>query len=116
MPPILTTGMSQTESALSGKAADPSARVSGWERAGKRFALALYILYCVEIGMFLLVVPWSEVWERNFLVAYVPLLRLLYLNHFFRGAVSGLGVINLWLGVSEAWHFRWSGSRAASGK
>ena len=116
MSSILTTEMSQTESALSSKASDPSARAPGWEGAGKRFALALYILYCVEIGMFLLVVPWSEVWERNLLVAYVPLLRPLYVNPFFRGAVSGLGVINLWLGVSGAWYFRQSGSRAASGR
>ena len=108
--------MSPTGSILSSKPNDPPARATGWEGAGKRFALVLYILYCVEIGTFLLVVPWSEVWERNLVVAYVPLLRPLYVNHFFRGAVSGLGVINLWLGVSRAWCFRQSGSRGTSGR
>ncbi len=108
--------MSPTESAPSSKPSDPSARATGRRGAGRQFALALYILYCVEIGMFLLVVPWSEVWERNLLVAYVPLLRPLYVDHYFRGAVSGLGVINLWLGVSRAWCLRQSGSRGASGR
>lgn len=108
--------MSPTESALSSKASDPSARATGWGGAGGRFALALYILYCVEIGMFLLVVPWSEVWESNLLMAYSPLMRPLYVNHYVRGAVSGLGVINLWLGVSHAWRFRLSAVRGTTGR
>ncbi len=108
--------MSPTESALSSKPSDLSLRATGGKGAGRQFALALYILYCVEIGMFLLVVPWSEVWERNLLVAYVPLLRPLYVSHFFRGAVSGLGVINLWLGVSHAWSFRLSAVRGTAGR
>ncbi len=108
--------MSPTESALSSKASDSSARATGWEGMGRQFALALYILYCVEIGMFLAVVPWTEIWERNLLLAYFPLLRPLYVNHYVRGAVSGLGVLNLWLGVSQAWHFRLSAVRRTTGR
>ncbi len=108
--------MSPTESALSSKPSDLSLRATGREGAGRQFALVLYILYCVEIGMFLLVVPWSEVWESNLLMAYFPLLRPLYVNHYVRGAVSGLGVINLWLGVSHAWSFRLSAVRGAAGR
>ncbi len=108
--------MSPTESALSSKPSDPSDRATGRRGAGSQFALALYILYCVEIGMFLLVVPWSEVWESNLLMAYFPLLRPLYVNHYVRGAVSGLGVINLWLGVSHAWRFRMSAVRGTTGR
>ena len=45
--------------------------------------------------------PWSSFWELNYfgrlLPALVPVLR----NDFVRGAVSGLGVINLIAGFFE---------------
>ncbi|MBI3894708.1 MAG: hypothetical protein HY313_02135 [Acidobacteria bacterium] len=65
-----------------------------------------YILLCVEIGTFLLVVPWSSAWEGNLWFSYLPSGRFLYLNPYLRGAISGLGLINFWLGASQAWNFR----------
>lgn len=72
----------------------------------KRILLTVFILFCIELGLFLLVLPWSELWERNFLLARFPNIRTLLLNSYLRGAVSGLGLINLWVGLSDAWHFR----------
>jgi hypothetical protein len=66
-----------------------------------RFLTAAFILFCFEIGLFLIFVPWSVLWEDNFLLAYAPGLRGVVLNNFFRGAVSGLGVIDLLIGISE---------------
>ncbi len=66
----------------------------------------VYVLYCFEIGIFLLVLPWLRLWEKNFLLSYYPYLRLIVLDNFFRGAVSGLGAANLILGVWELAHFR----------
>ena len=74
--------------------------------ARMRWALVLTILLCVEIGMFLLLVPWSPLWEINWLLEYYPALRPFYLNAYVRGAVSGLGLLNLWLGLWQAWNFR----------
>ena len=67
-------------------------------------AVAL-ILFCFEIGLFLIFVPWSQLWEHNVLLAYSLPLRGLLLNNFFRGAVSGLGLIDLALGCSELGRF-----------
>jgi hypothetical protein len=66
-------------------------------------AVAL-ILFCFEIGLFLVFVPWSALWEHNAVLLYLPL-RGLLLNNFVRGAVSGLGVIDLFIGLSELKHF-----------
>lgn len=66
----------------------------------------IYILYCFEIGIFLLVLPWLRLWEKNILLSYYPYLRLIVLDNFVRGAVSGLGAANLILGVWELAHFR----------
>lgn len=76
----------------------------------------LYILVCVEIGTFLLVLPWSPVWDRTLLLRYYPSLRPLYLSAYLRGAISGLGLVNLWLGVSQAWLFRRPASRRTGGE
>lgn len=51
----------------------------------------------------MLVVPWKlpQVWEQNYFFVIVPQLKSLFLNGFFRGAVSGLGLVNIFLGVVE---------------
>ena len=67
-------------------------------------AVAL-ILFCFEIGVFLVFAPWSTLWENNFLLGYFPVLRGFILNNFFRGAVSGLGVIDVLIGLSELTYF-----------
>lgn len=65
-----------------------------------RLLAVAFILFCFEIGLFLVFVPWSNLWEHNLLLLYVPM-RGLLLNNFVRGAVSGLGLIDLLLGLSE---------------
>jgi len=71
-----------------------------------KFLFCLYVLYCCEVGLFLFVFPWTRLWEQNALLDYYPYLRAFFLNNFFRGAVSGLGIANLLLGAWEIAHFR----------
>ncbi len=66
----------------------------------------IYVIYCLEVGIFLLVYPWMRLWDQNFLLQYSSLLRVVLLNDFFRGAVSGLGIANLILGAWEVAHFQ----------
>ena len=70
-----------------------------------RLLAVAFILFCFEIGLFLVFVPWSQLWEHNVLLAYSLHLRGLLLNNFVRGAVSGLGVVDLVLGFSELGRF-----------
>lgn len=71
-----------------------------------RVLFVIYVLYCFEVGVFLIIFPWMRLWEQNFILQYSPYLHLLFLNNFFRGAVSGLGVMNLVLGVWEIAQFQ----------
>ena len=66
-----------------------------------RLLAVAFILFCFEIGLFLIFVPWSTLWETNALLTYSFLLRNFLLNNFVRGAVSGLGVVDVALGLSE---------------
>jgi hypothetical protein len=70
-----------------------------------RLLAVAFILFCFEIGVFLLFVPWTTLWENNFILAYSPILRHILLNNFFRGAVSGLGAIDFVIGLSELAYF-----------
>jgi hypothetical protein len=67
-----------------------------------RFALALFTL---EIGLFLLVFPWRENWTSNYFQESLPLLEAVWDNAYFRGAISGLGLVNIYLAALEFSHF-----------
>lgn len=53
--------------------------------------------------MLLLFAPWSMFWERNYFAGLLPSIGWLVSNDFVRGAVSGLGLINLVAGLAELW-------------
>ena len=76
-----------------------------------RLLFGIYVLYCLEIGLFLVVFPWMDFWKQNFLLYEFPFLRGLFLNGYFRGAVTGLGIANIILGAAEIAH-RWAAFRA----
>lgn len=61
----------------------------------------LLIVFYVEVGLVLAVVPWSAYWERNYFADALPMLHAIITNHFFRGAVSGLGLVNLAAAIVE---------------
>lgn len=61
----------------------------------------LLIAFFLEAGFALIVVPWSAFWDRNYFAQSFPVVQAIITNNFVRGAVSGLGVINLAVGVRE---------------
>ena len=61
----------------------------------------LYIAYFLEVGLLLVLVPWSSFWDRNYFADSVPLLRMVFQNNFVRGGVSGLGILNLCVGFAD---------------
>ena len=61
----------------------------------------LFIAFSLEVGLLLLVVPWSAYWDRNYFAQELPVLRAIVTNNFVRGGVSGLGLVNLFVGLVE---------------
>jgi hypothetical protein len=60
-----------------------------------------FALYCLEAGLFFIVVPWTRVWIGNPILQGAPELMLLAANPFVRGFVSGFGVVHLLIGVKD---------------
>ena len=46
-------------------------------------------------------VPWSVFWDQNYFAHAVPIVGDVITNNFVRGAVSGLGLINIAVGTRE---------------
>jgi hypothetical protein len=60
----------------------------------------------VELGMILAIVPWMRAWSDNGLVLNYPRIRELLSMDFIRGVVSGIGLLDIWVGVWQAVHYK----------
>ena len=69
----------------------------------------MYAAFFLEVGLLLVVVPWSAFWERNYFAALSPAVYALITNDFVRGAITGLGFVNLataWSDLAEVFGAR----------
>jgi hypothetical protein len=62
--------------------------------------IALLLLW-VELGILLILLPWSDWWSVNYFLRFGGFAALVQ-NAYVRGAVSGLGIINLLLALQSA--------------
>jgi len=46
-------------------------------------------------------IPWSAFWERNYFVNATSAIGALLTNHYTRGAITGLGLVNVWAALGE---------------
>ena len=72
--------------------------------ASRHSHLALGIMRVVIflwVGLVLAVLPWQDRWTQNTLLISHPALRDFLASYFTRGAISGLGVVDLWIAASE---------------
>ena len=65
----------------------------------------LMTVFFFEAGLVLIVLPWSGYWEHNYFAQLLPGMQVFLSNDFVRGAVSGLGIVNVLAGVAEIWSF-----------
>jgi hypothetical protein len=72
----------------------------------KRILYFVFVLFAIEMGLFLAALPWTSLWERNILGSLFPTFRPVLLSNYFRGALTGLGLIDIWIGVSDLWNSR----------
>lgn len=69
-----------------------------WYRILARVLLAVF---CAEVGGFLLVLPWHETWSQNLFSGTSVQWYVVWTSPYFRGAVSGIGLANLYISLVE---------------
>ena len=74
------------------------------------------VVYFIEVGVALIVAPWTRFWDRNYFVEALPLLESTLTSPAVRGAVSGLGLVAISAAAVDviAWLRRWTGVRDSS--
>ncbi len=82
-----------------------------------KLTVIFFILLFLLAGITLILVPWINIgnsgdWGENFLLAFVaqktglPILQTAISSGWFRGAITGLGILNLFLAFWEMAHFQ----------
>jgi hypothetical protein len=73
----------------------------------QRLELFLRVAVRLYLGIFVLVLPWwPRLWDENPLFLMMPQLDQLATHGAVRGIVSGFGLLNLWIALHEAFHYR----------
>ena len=66
----------------------------------------LFAAFCLSVGLFLLIFPWTDGWDSNYFATLVPEWRVWWNNLYVRGAISGVGVVNLFISFVEMFRLR----------
>jgi len=80
-------------------------RYKGFELWLHRITVLMFVFVCAVVGVLLVILPWRPEWTDNHLLMAFPGLRTFVANGFVRGLCSGLGVLDIWIGFSEAVHY-----------
>ena len=71
-----------------------------------RLGLVIRVVFYIELGMLLSVLPWTRLWTNNSLLASWPQLNGILQMNFVRGLVTGVGLVDIWIGIWEAVRYR----------
>jgi len=86
-----------------------------------QLSVVLYIILCLEIGIVLVLFPWVPQgtfwgmlsdWGNNYFLLYVArktgihALQTVVASGWMRGAVSGIGLLNIGIAFWEIFHFK----------
>lgn len=77
----------------------------------EKLTVIFFIILCLLLGFSLMLSPWSSIWGENYLLAFVSeksglqIIQTAIVSPWVRGAVTGLGVLNLIIAFWEMGHF-----------
>jgi hypothetical protein len=81
-------------------------RSSPHAQTAAKILSVLYILFSVEAGLFLLWLPWQHIWENNYILYLYPQFRPWVANPFLKGAIVGLGIDSILMGIQQIVRFK----------
>ena len=69
-------------------------------KLGRFFAIVIYIGYLINVGLFLMLIPWSRAWGM-LLTNFPPTTSAVLDSPWFRGLLSAFGLLHLLMVVWE---------------
>ena len=95
--------MSHPETTLLHQSGDPERPSYRWYH---KLTGLLAVIFAFELGIFLLVFPWASDWNFNYFASLPLWTRGLWQSPYFRGAVSGLGLLNIYISFVEVFRLK----------
>jgi len=81
----------------------PEHRSTLWLHRADLFLRVIVRLY---IGIILVFLPWTHLWDYNRFFLYYSSVAHFTSSGAVRGFISGLGLLNLWIAISDAIHYK----------
>ncbi len=78
-------------------------RVPGWLMAVE---LILFVILRVYVGTLVFLLPWRSIWTTNAWISHWPMAANFIAQGWVRGLVSGLGLLNIWIGLAALFRRR----------
>jgi hypothetical protein len=72
----------------------------------QRLLLVAEVAIAIWAGILVMVLPWTRLWTQNPLLAGFPSLKFILMQSFVRGMISGVGLVDVWIGVADAIRYR----------
>ncbi len=82
--------------------APPPVKPTGFVKWHRGVLGICLVIFAFELGLFLLVFPWLSSWEMSYIPVHSPQFSDVWVSPYFRGVVSGLGLINIYVAIVEA--------------
>jgi len=104
--------MMEVEPNQSSQAPLPQQHEPGLARAQRQPLWAQRLLLGTEAGIsiwagiLVLLLPWTRLWTDNRLLYTWPALHFFITLSFVRGMISGIGLVDIWIGVADALRLR----------
>ena len=72
----------------------------------QRLSVVILVVFCLYVGLLMFLLPWTRYWNENHYLLVWPFLSPLMNSGITRGVVSGIGLLDIWVGISEILHYR----------
>jgi hypothetical protein len=93
----LTPGSPLPESPFPAEQA-PAAPRKRWQ---SRLLTMCFAIFAFDVGLLLVVIPWLDSWTFNYFQGLSPSLENLWDEPSFKGLVTGLGFINIYIALLQ---------------
>jgi hypothetical protein len=84
------------EAVLAGESPAPSARL------GRLVLGLIFSIFALGVGLFLVIFPWMDSWNLNYLQSSIPALQDVWDDPYFRGVFTGAGLLNVYVACRHA--------------
>ncbi len=71
----------------------------------QRVSIVILVVFCFYVGLLVFLLPWTRYWNENHYLLTFSLFGRLMGAGYTRGIISGLGLLDMWIGISEIIHY-----------